>query len=129
MDSIGKSIRIKGDIEGSEDITIEGRIDGRVLLDEHHLTIGPSGNVHGEITGKLVSVLGTVVGDITANERIDVQNSGVINGDLSAPNLLIVEGAVINGAISMGEKPALAPAQELEVGPGPASQQPSVSSF
>ena len=41
MASIGKSIRIKGDIEGSEDITIEGRIDGRVVLDEHHLTIGP----------------------------------------------------------------------------------------
>ncbi|MEE8314693.1 MAG: polymer-forming cytoskeletal protein [Myxococcota bacterium] len=129
MATIGESIRIKGDIEGSEDITIEGRIDGRVVLDEHHLTIGPSGNVHGEITGKLVSVLGTVVGDITADERIDVQNSGVINGDLSAPNLLIVEGAVINGAISMREKPALAAAQELEVGPGSASQQPSISSF
>ena len=129
MATIGKSIRIKGDIEASEDITIEGRIDGRVVMNEHHLTIGHNGNVHGEITGKLVSVLGTVVGDITANERIDVQNSGVIDGDLAAPKLLIVEGAVINGAISMKEKPALAPAQELEVGPGPASQRPSVSSF
>ena len=99
MATIGKSIRIKGDIEASEDITIEGRIDGRVVMNEHHLTIGHNGNVHGEITGKLVSVLGTVVGDITANERIDVQNSGVIDGDLAAPKLLIVEGAVINGAI------------------------------
>ncbi len=99
MTTIGKSIRIKGDIEGSEDITIEGCIDGRVVMNEHHLTIGPNGNVHGEITGKLVSVLGTVVGDITANERIHVQNSGVIDGDLAAPKLLIVEGAVINGVI------------------------------
>ncbi len=86
-------------MEGSEDITIEGRIDGRVVMNQHHLSIGPNGNVHGEITGKLVSVLGPAVGDITANERIDVQNLGVINGDLSAPKLLIVEGAVINGVI------------------------------
>ncbi len=117
MTTIGKSIKIRGDIEGGEDTTIEGRVEGRIELRDHQLTIGSSGDVHGEVSGKLVTVLGTVVGSIVASERIEVQNSAVIEGDLEAPNLLVVEGAVINGTVAMKEKPALVPAKELEVGP------------
>lgn len=117
MATIGKSIKIKGDVLGSEDATIEGRVEGRVIFKDHHLTIGSNGEVRGEISGKRVTVFGTVVGSIMASERLDVQNSGVIDGDLQATNLIVAEGAVINGTVVMKEKPVLAPAKELEVGP------------
>lgn len=120
MATIGKSIKIKGDVLGSEDATIEGSVEGRVVFKDHHLTIGSNGEVKGEISGKRVTVFGTVIGSISASERLDVQNSGVIEGDLEATNLVVAEGAVINGTLAMKERPVLAPPKELEVGPPPA---------
>ena len=120
MATIGKAIKIKGDVVGGEDTVIEGRVEGRVVFKDHHLTIGANGDIHGEVNAKRITVVGTILGDVVATDRIDVQNSGVIEGDLSAPNLLVVEGAAINGTITMQERPSPAPAKELEVGPGPA---------
>ncbi len=120
MATIGKAIKIKGDILGGEDTVIEGRVEGRVVLNDHHLTIGANGDIHGEVSAKRVTVIGTILGNVVATDRIDVQNSGVIEGDLSAPNLLVVEGAAINGTITMLERPTAAPAKELQVGPGAA---------
>ncbi len=120
MATIGKAIKIKGDIEGREDTVIEGRVEGRVVFNDHHLTIGANGDILGEVTAKRVTVVGTILGNVVATDRIDVQNSGVIEGELSAPNLLVVEGAAINGTITMAERPTPVPAKELQVGPGPA---------
>ncbi len=120
MATIGQAIKIKGDVVGGEDTVIEGRVEGRVVFKDHHLTIGANGDIHGEVNAKRITVVGTILGDVVATDRIDVQNSGVIEGDLSAPNLLVVEGAAINGTITMQERPSPAPAKELEVGPGPA---------
>ena len=92
MATIGKAIKIKGDVVGGEDTVIEGRVEGRVVFKDHHLTIGANGDVHGEVNAKRITVVGTILGDVVASDRIDVQNSGVIEGDLSAPNLLVVEG-------------------------------------
>ena len=101
MANIGKSISVKGDVEGDEDTVIEGRVEGRVTLKNHHLTIGPNGEVQGEISGMQVTVVGRVTGNVVASERIEVRESGQIQGDLISPRLLVAEGAVINGAISM----------------------------
>ncbi len=120
MATIGKAIKIKGDILGGEDTVIEGRVEGRVVFNDHHLTIGANGDIHGEVLAKRVTVVGTILGNVVATDRIDVQNSGVIEGDLSAPNLLVVEGAAINGTITMQERPTPVLAKELQVGPGPA---------
>ncbi len=120
MATIGKAIKVRGDIIGAEDTVIEGRVEGRIVFKDHHLTVGANGDVHGEITAKRVTVVGTILGNVVATDRIDVQNSGVIEGDLSAPNLLVVEGAAIHGNITMQERPTKAPTKELEVGPGPA---------
>ncbi len=120
MATIGKAIKIKGEILGGEDTVIEGRVEGRVVFNDHHLTIGANGDILGEVTAKRVTVVGTILGNVVATDRIDVQNSGVIEGELSAPNLLVVEGAAINGTITMAERPTPVPAKELQVGPGPA---------
>jgi cytoskeletal protein CcmA (bactofilin family) len=101
MANIGKSISIKGNVTGDEDTVIEGRVDGHVELKNHHLTVGPNGDVKGEISAKQCTIVGTVQGNVTAVERIEVADTGRIEGDLVSPRLLIQEGAQVNGSISM----------------------------
>jgi cytoskeletal protein CcmA (bactofilin family) len=101
MANIGKSISIKGDVSGDEDTVIEGRVEGRIELKNHHLTVGPNGDVKGEINAKQVTVVGKVNGNVTATERIELSDSGRVSGDLASPRLLIQEGGQLNGSVSM----------------------------
>ena len=101
MANIGKSISIKGDVVGDEDTLIEGRVEGRIELKNHHLTIGPNGDVQGEIAAKQVTIVGRVAGNVVATERIELRDSGRIEGDLTTPRLLVQEGSQMNGKISM----------------------------
>jgi cytoskeletal protein CcmA (bactofilin family) len=122
MANIGKSISIKGDVEGDEDTVIEGRVEGRVTLKNHHLTVGPNGDVQGEVSGRQVTIVGRVAGNVVASERIEVRESGQIQGDLIAPRLLVAEGALINGAITMKAAPAGAGAAKPPAPPAPKPQ-------
>ncbi len=118
MANIGKSISIKGDVSGDEDTVIEGRVEGRIDLKNHHLTIGPNGNVKGEITAKQITVVGVVKGNLTATERIELSDSGRVEGDLASPRLLIQEGAQLNGVVSMQPAGSAAGAQPAQGAPG-----------
>ncbi len=104
MANIGKSISIKGDVLGEEDTVIEGRVEGRIELKNHHLTIGANGDVQGEVSAKQVTIVGRVSGNVVATERIELRDSGRLEGDLTTPRLLVQEGSQMNGKISM--KPA-----------------------
>ncbi len=104
MANIGKSISIKGDLTGNEDIVIEGTVEGKVNLPDGQLTIGAAGTVKGEIQAKAVVIVGRVVGNVSGLERIEVQGSGVVEGDVAAPRLIVAEGAVLNGTIAMGSQ-------------------------
>ncbi len=123
MANIGKSISIKGDVVGDEDTILEGRVEGRVSLRNFHLTIGPNGDIQGEVSAKQVTVVGKIVGNVIATERIEVRETGRIQGDLIAPRLTVAEGALINGAITMKEGSALEklrPAEKkIEAAPTP----------
>jgi cytoskeletal protein CcmA (bactofilin family) len=99
--SIGKSIVVKGELTGSEDVEIDGTVEGDIRLPEHVLTIGPNGQVSGSIHAKTIQILGNVKGDVGASERVEIESSGVVEGDLRAPRLLVQEGAVVNGSIEM----------------------------
>ena len=114
MANIGKSIAIKGDLTGNEDMVIEGKVEGKVDLPNNQLTVGENGTVRAEINAKAVVVVGRVSGNIHGIERVEVQASGVVEGDVSAPRLMVAEGAVLNGAITMtkqaGGSEAKAPA-------------------
>lgn len=101
MAHIGKSIIFKGDLTGDEDLEIEGSIEGRIDLPKNQLTIGSHGRVKAEVQAKAVVVVGRVNGNVTASERLEIQTSGVVEGDIRAPRLLIQEGAVVNGAVEM----------------------------
>ena len=115
--SLGKSIVFKGDLTGEEDLEIEGRVEGQVKLLNHQLTIGANGRVTAQVEAKNVIVVGHVAGNVTATERVEVQATGVVDGDIHAPRLLIQEGAVVNGSIEMGgaeKKTEAAPPAEPE---------------
>ncbi len=101
MANIGKSISIKGDLTGNEDIQVEGNVEGRVDLPNNQFTVGADGKVKAEIHAKGVVVIGQVTGNLTATERVEIQATGVVHGDVKAPRLIVHEGAVINGSIEM----------------------------
>ena len=104
MAIIGKSISIKGDLTGNEDLQIDGKVDGRIDLPNNQLTVGAEGQVKAEVTAKAVAVIGHVTGNVTATDKIEVESSGIVDGDVRAPRLIVQEGAVLNGAIEMGAK-------------------------
>jgi cytoskeletal protein CcmA (bactofilin family) len=110
--NIGKSVIIKGELSGSEDLTIEGQVDGKIELRQNVLTIGPNGRIKAEVNAKAVVVQGEVTGNITASEKIDIRDAGSVDGDLAAPRIAIADGAHFRGSIDMKResKPASASA-------------------
>jgi cytoskeletal protein CcmA (bactofilin family) len=110
MANIGKSIRIKGDLSGEEDMVIEGKVDGKVELPSAQLTVGANGVVRAEINAKAVVVVGRVTGNVNGSERVEIQGTGVVDGDVTSPKLVVAEGAVVNGSIHMTKKEGAAAA-------------------
>jgi len=108
--NIGKSVVIKGELSGSEDLTIEGNVEGRIELRDNTLTIGPNGKIRAEVFAKQVIVLGEVTGNVTASEKVDIRDNGSVDGDVTAPRVAIAEGAHFRGAIDMQQKSAAKPA-------------------
>jgi cytoskeletal protein CcmA (bactofilin family) len=111
--NIGKSVVIKGELNGSEDLTIEGHVEGRIELRDHVLTIGPNGKIKAELFAKAIVVLGEVIGNVTASEKVDIRENGSVEGDITAPRVAIAEGAHFRGSVDMqnkGAKPAAAQA-------------------
>ncbi len=98
---IGKSVVVKGQLTGSEDLTIEGTIEGTIELRQNVLTIGSSGKIKAQIVAKAVIVQGEVHGNITATDKVEIRDTGSVDGDLTAPRIAISEGAHFRGAIDM----------------------------
>ncbi len=99
--TIGRSITIKGEVSGDEDLLIEGRVDGSVNLGQHSVTVGPDGKVKANITGRVVTVEGTVEGDLVAEERVVLRSTANVQGDLTAPRVVLEDGANFRGGVDM----------------------------
>ncbi len=99
--NIGKSVVIKGELSGSEDLTIEGHVEGRIELRDNVLTIGPNGKIKAEVFAKAVIVLGEVAGNVTASEKVDIRDNGSVDGDIISPRVAIAEGAHFRGSVDM----------------------------
>jgi cytoskeletal protein CcmA (bactofilin family) len=95
----GSSLVIKGELSGSEDLAIEGRVEGKISLPEHVLTIGLGAHVSAEVIARVVIVHGSVNGNITAFERVEVKATGRMNGDLTAPKVQMSDGATFTGRL------------------------------
>lgn len=122
--NIGKSVIIKGELSGSEDLTIEGQVEGRIDLKDNVLTIGPNGKIKAEVFAKAVVVLGEVTGNVTASEKVDIRDNGSVDGDIASPRVAIAEGAHFRGAVDMQRTGAKAQAKPgAPAAPGQAQQQ------
>jgi cytoskeletal protein CcmA (bactofilin family) len=99
--NIGKSVVIKGELNGSEDLTIEGQVEGKIELRQNVLTIGPNGKIKAQVFAKSVIILGEVNGNVTASEKVDIRDNGSVDGDIAAPRVAIAEGAHFRGSIDM----------------------------
>jgi len=128
MVNIGKSVVIKGELSGSEDLTIEGHVEGRIDLKDNILTIGPNGKIKAEVFAKSVVVLGEVTGNVTASEKVDIRDNGSVNGDIASPPVAIAEGAHFRGSVDMqraGAKAQAKPNQPNQPNPSNQPNQPN----
>jgi cytoskeletal protein CcmA (bactofilin family) len=101
--TIGRSITIHGEVSGDEDLLIQGRVDGSVNLKQHSVTVGPEGEVKADITGRVVTVEGTVEGNVRAEEQVILRSSALVEGDIAAPRVVLEDGARFRGGVDMGE--------------------------
>lgn len=99
--NIGKSVVIKGELSGSEDLTIEGQVEGKIELRQNVLTIGANGKIKAQVFAKAVIILGEVTGNVTASEKVDIRDHGSVDGDITSPRVAIAEGAHFRGSIDM----------------------------
>ena len=109
---IGKSVVIRGELSGSEDLYIDGQVEGTIELREHHLTVGPNGRVQADVNAKEVVIQGSVKGNVRAIDRVEIRKSGSLAGDLVAARVVIEDGAFFKGSIDIqkgGEPHAKAP--------------------
>ena len=115
--NIGKSVVIKGELNGSEDLTVEGHVEGTIQLRDHILTIGPNGRIKAQVFAKSVIVLGEVTGNVTASDKVDIRDAGSVDGDIISPRVAIAEGAHFRGSVDMQKKGAPAQAKAAEAKP------------
>ncbi len=107
--SIGSSMEIKGELRGDEDIVIDGKVNGRISLKGHELTIGPNGRVEAEIhDASSVRVQGRLIGNIIIDGSVEIMAAASVVGDIKAPRVHLADGAQFRGSIDMGGEPARA---------------------
>jgi len=99
--NIGPSLVIKGEVSGSEDLTIEGQVEGKIHMRDHNINIAQSGRVNAEIHAKGVVIYGEVNGNVFADDKIEIAETGRLVGDLSSPRIAISDGAQFRGSVDM----------------------------
>ena len=127
---IGPGIHINGDINGDENLIIEGKVDGKIHLAAHQVDVGQSGKVKADIKAKIIKIAGEVRGDLIGTEKVVILRSGNVHGNIVAPRMTLEDGAIFKGSIDMdpGEPvTAKAPAPvkpSIEKTPGKAADTP-----
>jgi cytoskeletal protein CcmA (bactofilin family) len=99
---IGKSVVVKGDITSGQDLTIDGQVEGTIALGDHSLTVGPDATVAADLLGRTITIGGRVTGNVTAVQKIDLQATAHVVGNITAPRLAMAEGAYVSGRVDAG---------------------------
>ena len=121
--NIGKSVVIKGELNGSEDLTIEGQVEGKIELKDHVLTIGPNGKIKAQVFAKALIVFGEVNGNVSASEKVEIRDGGSVDGDIVSPRVVIAEGAHFRGSVDMQRNKAGQASPTLRSGMQPEPQK------
>lgn len=98
---IGASIVVRGEMIAHEDVLIAGRVEGSIRIEGHRVTVAPGAQVVAEIHGREVVVAGRVVGNVSASDRVDVRETGEMEGDMVTPSLKMSDGATFRGRVDM----------------------------
>lgn len=104
MTRLGTTIVINGELTSDEDVTIDGRVDGQMIVRDAVLTIGERAQIQADIRGARVVVHGLVTGGISASERIELTPTATVDGSLSANRVVVADGAQFNGRIDMDQR-------------------------
>jgi len=116
---IGPSIEIKGNLTGSEDLSIEGRVEGKIELQQNSITVGKNGRVRADIVGRVIVIMGEVDGNVYGEEQILLRQASVVQGNLFAPRVTLEDGARFKGTIDMAPRTAV---ETPALHPGPDSK-------
>jgi cytoskeletal protein CcmA (bactofilin family) len=106
---IGKTVVICGEVKGSEDLIVDGRVEGTVSLAENRLTIGPNANVAADLTARDVLILGRVQGNVVASGRVELRAGCAVEGDIRALRLAVEDNAVFRGKVDLTQNAAKGP--------------------
>ena len=96
---IGQGVVVEGRITSSQDLRIDGRVEGTIEVGEHLLIVGARAAIKANLVAKSILISGTVIGNVTARDRLDLQATGSVEGNISSPRLVMVEGAVVKGKV------------------------------
>ena len=108
---IGRAVRVEGKVISDEDLTIDGHVEGSIELGNHSLTIGPGATIKADLFAKSVTISGAVTGNVRASEKIELQATGSVDGDIVAPRFFMADGAVIMGKVDVSGNPKTSAAQ------------------
>jgi cytoskeletal protein CcmA (bactofilin family) len=111
---IGQSICIKGDLSGQEDLIIEGRVEGKIELRQHNVTVGKNGKVEADIYGKTITIEGEVHGNLYGEEQLVLRQTSTVRGNITAPRVSLEDGSNFKGSIDMSPKETSDSATETE---------------
>jgi cytoskeletal protein CcmA (bactofilin family) len=106
---IGKTVVIRGEVKGNEDLIVDGRVEGTVSLSESRLTIGPTANVAADLSAKDILVLGQVQGNMVASGRVELRAGCAVEGDIRALRLAVEDNAVFRGKVDLTQAVSRAP--------------------
>ena len=118
---IGKSVLIKGHLSGSEDLYVDGEVEGTIELREHSLVIGPNGRIRANIVARELILHGKVEGNVQAGERVELKKSSTLMGDVSTPRIVIEDGAFFKGAIDIPKETRIEARKAINAHAGGAS--------
>jgi len=125
---VGNSIVINGELSGGEDLTVQGRVEGKIELRDHVLTVGSHGRIKAQVTAKAIVVFGQVTGNLIATEKVDIKECGSVEGDIVAPRVAIADGSHFRGSIDMQPKDRPTTADQTIEGFKADTQKPEPSS-
>jgi cytoskeletal protein CcmA (bactofilin family) len=104
MTTIGPSLTITGDITSQEDMTVHGKVNGQITMQQGALVLAPTGSVDAKVHGGKITVHGKLAGDVSATEKVELTETANVTGTLTAPSLVLQDGAIFNGIIDMSGK-------------------------
>ena len=96
---IGHGVEIEGRITSGQDIRIDGKVEGTIEVGDHSITIGQSAMIKADLAARSILISGTVVGDVTASDRVELKAGASIDGGITTPRLVVADGAVVNGPV------------------------------